>query len=344
MTNTHLIRTSAAAALTLAATLLTIAVGPAAATRTATHGTSYGWPVKPFDLQHPVRGSFGDPRTVFAGPPTQRTLLSGGGAFQLHNGVDISAPDGTAVYPVADGTVATVAGTWLSVSSGDGRTFQYYHVTPAVVAGQKVEARATVLGRILHGCGHVHLTEFDGGVAVNPLAAGHLTPYGDTTKPVVTSIGFRRSVAGADLMPELLRGNVQLIARVYDTPSMTVPGIWHDMPVAPALVEWWITQADTGKVAVPLQVAFDVRDRLPAADFWSVYARGSHQNMSVFGKHYSYMQPGVYDYRLDPRGFDTRTLKDRVYELVVKAVDIRGNSTTAVQRFSVHNKPGVVGT
>jgi hypothetical protein len=74
-----------------------------------------------------------------------------------------------------------------------------------------------------------------------------------------------------------------------------------------------------------------------------VYARGSHQNMAVFGKHYSYMQPGVYDYRLAPGGFDTRTLKDRVYELVVKAVDIRGNSTTAVQRFSVHNAPGVSG-
>ena len=33
---------------------------------------SYGWPVKPFNRQHPVRGSFGDPRSVFRGTPTLR--------------------------------------------------------------------------------------------------------------------------------------------------------------------------------------------------------------------------------------------------------------------------------
>ena len=96
---------------------------------------------------------------------------------------------------------------------------------------------------------------------------------------------------------------------------------------------------------VPTRVAYDVRDRLPSAGaFWTVYARGTHQNMTVFGKHYSFLQPGVYEYRLAPGGFDTRTLPDGVYELVVKASDIRGNSVTATQRFSVHNKPGVVGT
>ena len=57
----------------------------------------YGWPVKPFDREHPVRGNFGDPRTVFAGPPTRRTLMAAGGSFQFHFGVDISAPNGTAV-------------------------------------------------------------------------------------------------------------------------------------------------------------------------------------------------------------------------------------------------------
>jgi murein DD-endopeptidase MepM/ murein hydrolase activator NlpD len=52
---------------------------------------AYGWPVKPFNQQHPIRGAFDDPRL--------------GGSF--HFGVDISVRDGTAVYAVAPGTVFT---------------------------------------------------------------------------------------------------------------------------------------------------------------------------------------------------------------------------------------------
>jgi hypothetical protein len=294
-----------------------------------------------------VRGGFGDPRTVFSGPPTQRTLLAGGGNFQFHDGIDISAPDGTAVYPVESGTVASVvtvkAAEHVVVASG-GRFFEYWHIAADVSVGQHVEADATVLGHILHGSGHVHLTELDGATPVNPLAPGRLGPYSDSTRPVVGSIGFRKSVTGRDLMPELLRGRVEIVADAHDTPALPVRGCWHGMPVAPALLEWRIQTADTGKVVASTQVAYDVRDHLPPlSDFWRVYARGSHQNFSVFGKHYSYMQPGVYLFRLVPGGFDTRRLQDRVYDLVVTAVDIRGNRTSAVQRFSVHNKPGVAG-
>jgi hypothetical protein len=55
------------------------------------------------------------------------------------------------------------------------------------------------------------------------------------------------------------------------------------------------------------------------------------------------MQPGRYLFRLAPGGFDTRRLRDSVYDLIVTATDIRGNSSSLVVRFSVHNKPGVLG-
>src|SRR5918992_5831090 len=45
----------------------------------------YGWPVKPFDRQHPVRGYFGDPRIGGAH----------GTSKQFHFGIDVSAPNGT---------------------------------------------------------------------------------------------------------------------------------------------------------------------------------------------------------------------------------------------------------
>jgi hypothetical protein len=311
----------------------------------ASHDTSYGWPVTPFDQAHPIRGNFGDPRTIFFGPPTQRTLLGGAGSFQFHFGVDVSAPDGTPVYPVVSGRVQFVDYGEVIVDAGDGRTFEYWHILPAVSVGQQVDVDSTVLGRILKGQGHVHLTERDGGVAVNPLAPGHLEPYSDHTKPRVDAVYFRRSVTSSDLMPELLRGRVEIIASAYDMPSLPVPGEWNGLPVTPALVTWRVEQAVTHRVVVRDRVAFDVRHTFPSNGlFWSVFARGTQQNMCVFGKHYSYMQPGHYLFRLAPGGFDTRTLRDSVYDLIVTATDIRGNSSSLVERFSVHNKPGVLGT
>lgn len=330
----------------IAAVALVLGAGLAGGGTASAHPllSPYGWPVKPFDSPHPVRGNFGDPRTVFAGPPTQRTLLAGSGAFQFHDGVDISAPDGTAVYPVESGTVAAASAHWIAVACPDGRSFQYWHISPQVSVGEQVTADTTVLGRILHGAEHVHLTELDGGTAVNPLAPGHLTPYTDTNAPTVSAIAFRKSVTGGNLMPELLRGRVEIVADVHDMPSLPVTGDWHDLPVTPALVEWRIERADTGTVVLPTRVAFDVRAHLPAlTDFWRIYARGTHQNMSVFGRHFSYLQPGAYLFRLAPGGFDTRTLADSVYDLVVTVTDIRGNHSSAAVRFSVHNKPGVVG-
>src|SRR5439155_17362838 len=53
-------------------------------------GGSYGYPIKPFDAEHPIRGYFGDPRTQFLGPPTLGTVLRGSGKFSFHQGVDIS--------------------------------------------------------------------------------------------------------------------------------------------------------------------------------------------------------------------------------------------------------------
>jgi murein DD-endopeptidase MepM/ murein hydrolase activator NlpD len=344
MSTTQHIRSSAATVLVVAATLVFATASALAAPAKHAASDSYPWPVKPFNQPHPIRGSFGDPRTLFFGPPSDRTLYSGNGSFTFHTGVDVSAPDGTAVYPVESGTVRSVSHDWIAVEGGSGRTFQYWHIAATVTVGQHVDAQSTILGHILRGSGHVHLTEIDNGVTVNPLAPGHLSPYNDTTVPTVGAIRFRTSVTGKDLLPEIVRGRVELLASVSDMPTMRVPGVWRDLPVTPALVTWEICRADNGKVIVPTHTAYDVRDHLPAANaFWQVYARGTHQNMSVFGAHYSFMQPGQYLIRLTPGGFNTQTLHDAVYDLVVTATDIRGNHSSTTLRFSVHNRPGVSG-
>ncbi len=317
---------------------------PAPKQRTPQPGTAYCWPVKPFDQQHPVRGGFGDPRMVFRVPPTQRGLITGDGAFSFHFGVDISAADGTTVYPVVSGTVSQVTKDWVGVDTGGGRNFQYWHIKAAVKKGNQVEARTTELGTILPDCGHVHLSELQKGASINPLTAGHLTPYADKTTPRVEAITFRAAGVGGDVLPNFLRGSVELIAEAYDTPSIAVPGEWEGMPVAPALLTWRIQNLG-GKVVVKEQVAVDFRATIPANKlFWSYYARGTYQNCCVFGPHYSFRQPGCFLFKLTRTPFDTKSIPDGVYDLVVTATDIRGNVGSRSRRFTVHNRPGWVGS
>jgi hypothetical protein len=276
---------------------------------------AYHWPVKPFDREHPIRGSFGDPRTVFFGPPTRDTLLHGEGDFQFHFGVDISAPNGTPVYPVQSGLVTRVTDEEIDVAGGGGVAFQYWHLRAAVHSGERVVAYTTVLGRIMKPCGHVHLTEIDDGVIVNPLQRGHLTPYTDTTRPRVTAI---------------VRRGAELLASAVDMPSTPVPGAWHDLPVTPALLEWRVVDR-SGRDVVPTRVVYDVREHLPAqSTFWSVYARGTHQNMTTFTHFYAYRQPGFYLFRLG-----AVTLPPGTYRVIVTAVDIRGNRGSREQQLVV---------
>jgi murein DD-endopeptidase MepM/ murein hydrolase activator NlpD len=301
---------------------------------------TYGWPVAPFNEQHPVRGNFADPRTSFDGPPTLRGLLTSGGNFSFHQGIDISAPDGTAVYPVMDGVVRTVTKEWVQVDSDNGHAFQYWHVGARVRVADHVEAGTTVLGRILHGAEHVHLTELQNGLPVNPLAAGHIGPYTDTSTPEVTSISFRASDTGPQLLPDCLHGRVELVAAAADTQTMLAPGIWRALPVSPAKVTFRIERIipKPAHIVIPETVARDVTERLPHSGIlWSTYARGTHMNMPNFGTHRYWRQPGVYLFKLTPAPFDTERLHDGIYRITVTATDTAGNHSSSAQIFSVHN-------
>jgi hypothetical protein len=333
---------------TLIAALLALAIGgpavhPAQASRT-TSAQAYGWPVKPFGRQHPIRGGFGDPRTLFTAPPTRNGLYHGAGQFTFHEGVDIAAPDGTAVYPVEDGVVTTVNTAHdaerVVVDSGSVR-FEYWHISAAVHVGERVTTDRTVLGHILRSSGHVHLTEIDGGRITDPLLPGHLTPYSDHTAPRVDSIQLRTADDAPAELPSFVRGSVQLYAEAYDTPAIRVPGTWNDMPITPAVVGYRI-ETWSGTVKVPERTVWDTRTTIPPnSTFWAHYARGTFQNMSVFGSHYSWGQPGCFVFRLGT--LDTHSLPDNVYRLVVTASDVRGNESSASIRFSIHNKTGWAG-
>jgi murein DD-endopeptidase MepM/ murein hydrolase activator NlpD len=296
--------------------------------------SAYPWPIKPFHQQHPIRANFGDPRTRF-----WNTLLTDGlqgpGLFQFHNGIDIAAAEGTPVYPVRSGTARLIDAAAVAVRS-PGRKFQYFHITPAVRDGQHVVAGRTLLGRVIRGVNHVHLTEIRGDRVWNPLAAGGIAPFRDHTVPQVDAIMARPVSSLLPIDPAELCGTVSLVAAAEDAPPLPVPGTFAGYPVAPALVTWSLTKVG-GPRYVPDIPAADFRTTLPVGrDFWNVYARGSYQNVPRFNAQ-QYSIPGRFLYNLAGT-MDTRSYPNGVYEVRVQVADMRGNSSEAVQQLTIANR------
>jgi hypothetical protein len=247
------------------------------------HSWSYGWPIKPFDRQHPVRAFLNDPRIG----------EHGGKAF--HFGIDISAPDGTAVYAVEAGTVYFDSPRAIAVVSPNrSHTFGYWHIVPVVKSYQHVE-KHQLLGHIDTGWGHVHFAESRHRTYLNPLRDGGLGPYTDKTAPTVDAIRLAGSA---------------LVAVVHDTPDPRVPGGWADEPVTAALLRWridggtWRTAADFRSVM------------LPKSAYGTVYAPGTRQNHKG--------EPGSFRFYL------ARSWRlSGVHRIDVEASDTAGNRTVA---------------
>jgi Peptidase family M23 len=288
------------------ATLLVFCVQPGAAAKPSpcgyprTNWSPYHWPVKPFDRQHPVRAAFGDPRTLNPGQSFGQTGPHEGAA-SFHNGIDIAAAPGTAVYPVVSGRVVIRGRNDIVVRADDGRSFQYDELDRAVHTGQIVAAEQTVLGWIRPGpvFEHVHLAEIDaewnGLCRVhNPLDPGHLEPYRDHTTPRVTGL-YLDTNHGPLPLDGPIRPHDRLEVAAADQAAQPLSGRWLGLPQAPALVEWRLFHAGA---YTPWHIVVDFRKtEPPPRNFWSVYAPGTYQNRPVFA-HRLFQTPGRYLFRL----------------------------------------------
>jgi len=271
---------------------------------------SYGWPVRPFNRQHPVRGFLNDPR--------------GSRDLHFHFGIDVSAADGTPVHAVAPGKVFLQSGRAVAVV-GRGRTFGYWHIVPAV-AHDELVGRHQLLGHIAAGWGHVHLAERGPTGYRNPLRRSAIHPYFDRTKPTITSVGFFRR--GRAVQAERIHGTVAIIVEAFDTPPLRVPKPWTGLPVTPALIRWRVKRGR--RVAIPWRTAIDSRlAMLPPERIRDVYAPGTRQNYAN--------RAGRYRFYLR-REWKSSSLPDGSYHLEVAASDTRGNRTVAGLAFTIANK------
>jgi len=278
--------------------------------------SAYGWPVAPFNEQHPIRGAFDDPR-IGAGP-------AGLAEHSFHFGVDISAPDGTAVYAVASGTVFLYPDA-VAVRQPDGREFSYWHID-AVVPEHSFVKQGELLGTVRAGWGHVHFAESNGRTYLNPLRPGGLEPYADRTTPVVGPVELR-TPQGDPVPLEAVRGRVSLAVAAYDVPPLAPPAPWQDARWTPALVRWRLLRGSVE--TLPWRVAADFRTTwLPPTAYSQVYAPETTQNHPG--------QPGRFVFWL-ARDLDTTALANGAYRLEVAAQDTRGNTGVTSVSFDVRN-------
>ena len=255
-----------------------------------------GWPVNPQHAQHPVRGSFLDPRGE------DDTGLSG-----YHFGIDISVDDhqpepgapsmlSHRVYALESGTVSasanvlTIAASTVGSRSGTSPTgTSPRSCTHASTSrpGSRSAGPASASGTCTSPNGSVYRGKL---VWVNPLhRAGHLGPYTDTGPPVVHALTFVTpparpwlptvSLAQPDsstrLQPNNLHGLVELRANIDDPQSFL--GFLNQNPA-------WLTNfapyrvtveiRSTGGRTVMSRTSFKA-DQLPQTPFIVHYAPGT---------------------------------------------------------------------
>jgi hypothetical protein len=263
---------------------------------------SYGWPVKPFNRQHPVRGYLNDPR-----------------GHDFHFGIDISAPDGSPVYAVEAGQVFLENSRAVGVR-GAARAFSYWHIVPAVRNGQWVRLHQ-LLGYVMTGARHVHFAEHVGGALLNPLRPGGIGPYVDHTPPTVASLEFSRT--GREVDSKALTGQFDIVVEVFDTTPMPVPAPWSRLPVTPFRIRWSLSYG-ARSIVLP-QTALDSSQQLPRERFDSIYAPGTIPNRPG--------DPGHYRFYL-AHGFRASQLRAGTGRLRIEVSDTRGNRAVAQVRLA----------
>jgi hypothetical protein len=293
-----------------------LAVAPAA--------SAYPWPVRPFGVQHPIRGGFDDPRSLRGSvDPTSDNPLS------FHDGVDIQARDGSPVYAVAPGIVSHPSASAVAVSSG-GETFGYWHVVSVVGAGGFV-SRGQLVGYVRPGAGHVHLAERRAGAYVNPLRRGALTPYRDTTPPVVRALVFYRCGTRTEIAVDTVKGCVDIAVDAYDPPSVATKPPWSNVVLAPTRITWsGLFNTSSWRPVGFYGQSINFTSVLARSNVRDVYAPGTRQNQANW--------PGDYRFWL-ARGVASTLLGDGTHALWVTATDIRGNTATRALPFTVANEP-----
>jgi len=297
----------------------------------------FQWPNPPFNSSHFLNATFCEYRNTLS-------------ANHFHSGVDIGEPDDSAIYSSRNGIVHSLsivdgANNFVRVRSltgGQWKHISYVHINPSpgLSSGDSVIAGETVLGTIISGQGHVHLTERTlvsdpnvSGVEINAVRnGGGLDPFVDTYPPVIdeSQILFRQTTTNAFLPSSSLFGNIEFIVKVNE----------HN-GTGPSQVNNGAYQLGYRILTDSLTVAYEppdagIRFRFDRKPFDSVVDNVFFPAYSNTGAHYYRLTSGLgandlYSSRSAELGFvDVSALAEGSYYLQIFTTDTRQNSDTAL--------------
>ncbi|MGH7492892.1 MAG: hypothetical protein ACREOO_10915 [bacterium] len=165
----------------------------------------FPWPVTPFNQSQQITGTFCEYRDTDPAP-------------HYHNGTDIPKPDRSPVFPCEDGVITSFDPNGSNAFVRVGR-FAYVHIAPnpALGVGDSVFKSVTVIGTILDGLGHVHLTEGQVGSEVNALRRDTgLTPYNDSWPPVINFVRIFLSGTNTEFTGGMVSSRVDIISHISE--------------------------------------------------------------------------------------------------------------------------------
>ncbi len=172
----------------------------------------YQWPFDPFDKQHVITGTLGEPRPVEPAVPER-----------FHKGVDIVdrglIGEGAEVYPVADGTIRKIETDYIIIYHGGiPAKIEYIHIVVDSKRrkNEEVTKGVTPLGKV-DGKRHLHFEEEDGirNPLRTPIGLIGLEPFIDRADPMVSGFDFWIDRTTTEL-PDELYGRVDIRADAFD--------------------------------------------------------------------------------------------------------------------------------
>lgn len=225
----------------------------------------YPWPVSPFSEQHGINGTLGECRDD---------------RDHFHKGVDVVGPSGTRVYPVVNGTVTYVykigINAYVEVTDNTNRVYKYQHIDPVVKKDSVVTAGVTILGTVKN-ISNPHLHFEDGLGSSNPLRDGGLTPFVDSTSPVINSLDFYKQ-GTTDQFSNALYGKIDLWVNAYDPRTSSSGGnAGGNCGIYKIIIKFLSNNQPVGD-----SIVYHIYNNVPAAPITDVFAQGSSSTIFLY--------------------------------------------------------------
>ncbi len=300
---------------------------------------SYQWPVTPFNTTQVITGTFCEFRN---------TLTSN----HFHNGADVPKADGSAVYPVLDGTITAISPSSVSGTSayvriegtvnGVFKSIAYVHIEPipSLSVGQGVTKGVTILGNIISGMGHTHIVDGRFDSENNALRkVGGLEPFVDTWKPKILTVDFYQDNSNVKFANKKVYGLFDIVAQMVEVNANASPnsgstsnnGIYH--------TGYKIYSADKSTVVYTpgvngVRFKFDWK---PNDD----YANVVYTLTSSTSEHIYYLTNGTGNIGtsklqgVSNSAFNSALLPAGPYQVMIYAIDTHGNADTLFVPFEI---------